>query len=353
MPFRFEVLKTSKISQARAGRLHTPHGVIETPVFMPVGTQATVKGLTPDQILGTGAQIILSNTYHLALRPGMELIRKMGGLHRFMGWDRPILTDSGGFQVFSLSNIRKIRGGGVEFRSHIDGSKHFFSPESVIDLQLGFGSDIMMPLDICSPYPASEDQVLKDMELTHEWARAARRYWEPRADGRWLFGIVQGGMFAHLRKQSAEALTALDFPGYSIGGVSVGESRELMEQCIADTAPHLPVEKPRYLMGVGLPENLEFAIHQGVDMFDCVIPTRLARHGQVFIGRERVNVRRQEFREDERPIDPACGCYTCRHFSRAYIRHLVVAEELLAPVLMSIHNVQTLVTFVEAIRRSI
>jgi len=353
MTFKFEILAEDPTSQARAGVLHTPHGPIETPVFMPVGTQATVKGLTPEMLHSMNASIILSNTYHLSLRPGADLIESFGGLHDFMGWNKPILTDSGGYQVFSLSGQRKINSEGVTFRSHIDGSAHVFTPKRVIDLQSSFNSDIMMPLDICSPYPCDEKTLRDDLAITHQWEKEAKAYWETKHDGRWLFAIVQGGMNKNLRKESAEVLSELDFPGYALGGLSVGEPTPLLEEMIAYSAPLLPKSKPRYVMGLGLPENLDFAIKSGVDMFDCVLPTRLARHGQVFIGKKRINIKRQEFKSDKTPIDPNCSCYTCNNFSKAYIRHLFISKEILASTLMSIHNVHTLIHFVKQLRDSI
>ncbi len=348
MNLTFEIIKKSKKSQARAGRLHTGHGIIETPVFMPVGTQATVKTLTPAMLTEIGVQILLSNTYHLALRPGSALIKKMGGLHKFMNWDKPILTDSGGYQVFSLQGMRKITDEGVTFQSHIDGSRHLFTPEKVIDLQRDFGSDIMMPLDVCSPHTATETQLKKDLRMTHLWAEQARRY----CDGP-LFGIVQGGMNKNLREQSARAITDLDFPGNAIGGVSVGETIEQMEDIISFTAPQLPENKPRYVMGIGLPENLEFGVQNGIDMFDCVIPTRLARHGQIFTSEGKKNIRNHQFLEDSMPLDPKCQCYACANFSRAYIRHLFIAKEILGMILMSYHNVHFLVEWVSNLRKSI
>ena len=350
MRYRFDIVKKSTNSAARRGRLHTPHGIIETPVFMPVGTQATVKSLTPAQISDTGAQIILSNTYHLALRPGPDLIREHGGLHHFMQWKKPILTDSGGFQVFSLSSQRKILDEGVRFSSHIDGRTLLFTPKSVIDLQRHFCSDIMMPLDICTPHPSTQVQTAEDLRITHRWEEEAFRYWQSCDTDQWLFAIVQGGMYPELRKESAAFLSAFDFPGFAIGGVSVGEDKALMQETIAVTAPLLPEEKPRYVMGIGMPEDLSFAIQQGVDMFDCVLPTRLARHGQFFVDGLRVNIQRAEFHADLSPIDASCDCYTCMHFSKAYLRHLFKAKEILSAVLLSIHNVRYLIRYVERIR---
>lgn len=347
----FRVVKTAMHSRARVGELTTNHGVIETPVFMPVGTQATVKGLTPDQVKATGAQIVLSNTYHLMLRPGVDLIRSFGGLHRFMNWSGPILTDSGGFQVFSLSGMRKLSADGVTFKSHIDGSSHLMTPQSVVDLQLGFNSDILMPLDICTPYPATEAQTANDMTRTIDWELAAHRHWQAHQTGQLLFAIVQGGTYPKLRESCAKALTAVDFPGYAIGGVSVGEPMDVIASIIESVAPMLPESKPRYVMGLGLPENLRHAIAQGIDMFDCVIPTRLARHGQFFVDAgQRLNIRNRRFFEDQLPLDQDCDCLACAQFSRAYIRHLMVAGEMLGATLLSIHNIRFLVRLVDQIR---
>ncbi len=353
MSSHFTLLKTSSISQARAGILHTPHGDIETPVFMPVGTQATVKGIQPNDLSDCGAQIVLSNTYHLSLRPGIDLIKQFGGLHRFMNWDKPILTDSGGFQVFSLSKIRKILPEGVLFHSHIDGSKHLFTPESVVDLQLGFNSDILMPLDICSPHPTPFESAEKDVAQTLKWARQAKDHWDKHNTGQQLYAIVQGGMYEALRENCAKALIDMDFPGYAIGGVSVGEPTELLEHQIRFTTPFLPQNKPRYVMGVGLPENMDMAIRSGVDMFDCVIPTRLARHAQAFTKNGKLNIRNAQYTKDESPIDPGCSCQACQSYSKAYIRHLFMAKEMLGMILMSIHNVHYLIHYVKRIREGI
>lgn len=351
--FKFEILKEDPNSNARAGVLHTPHGPLETPVFMTVGTQATVKGVTTQQLNELNAPVLLANTYHLALRPGPDLIEAHGGLHNFMNWDKPILTDSGGYQVFSLSNQRKISPEGVTFKSHIDGSKHLFTPRSVIDIQRKLGSDIMMPLDICTEYPASKKKVASDLAITHAWEKDAVDYWRECNTAQWLFAIVQGGMYKDLRKESAETLSNLNFPGYAIGGLSVGEPTDILEEYIAYTTPLLPKEKPRYVMGIGLPENLEFAIQQGVDMFDCVIPTRLARHGQVFRQNDRINIKKNCYKDDLTPIDDTCTCYTCQNYSKAYLRHLFIAKEMLAGTLMSIHNIHTLVNKVRKIREKI
>ncbi len=350
---KFEIVRKSSTSKARVGRISTAHGTIETPVFMPVGTQGAMKGLTPDMMIEIGAQIILSNTYHLYLRPGADLIRKAGGLHTFMNWQKPILTDSGGYQVFSLKGMRKIDDDGVTFRSHIDGTPQRFTPNSVVDAQVAFGSDIMMPLDVCSPYPSTTDQLKKDMARTHSWAQTARDYWQKIGAPNAFFGIVQGGMDLGLRDESAKVITDLDFSGNAIGGVSVGEPLDEMHKIIAHTVPQLPDHKPRYLMGVGYPENLKFAIDQGVDMFDCVIPTRLARHGHLYTASGKINIKNTQYRDDFSPIDPTCECMTCRHYSRAYLRHLCVAKEILAVTLMSYHNIWHLVKLVDRIREAI
>ena len=336
--------------RARAGVLRAPHGEIQTPVFMPVGTQATVKAVPPRDLEAMGAQIILANTYHLYLRPGDELIARRGGLHRFMGWSRPILTDSGGFQVFSLSTIRKIDDDGVTFKSHLDGSFHRFTPEKAISIQENLGADIIMCLDECPP---STDRDYNPIALarTHAWAVRCRQA-HRRADQA-LFGIVQGGIFPDLREQSARFLTALDFPGYAIGGLAVGESKADMFQIITWMDDLLPADKPRYLMGVGEPTDLIRAVARGVDMADCVLPTRLARHGAAFTRDGRINMRNRIYAEDDRPIDPECGCYACRHFSRAYIRHLLQAGEILGMYLMSIHNIAFLLDLMREMRAAI
>lgn len=351
--FKFEIVKKSQKSKARAGKIYTKHGVIETPVFMPVGTQATIKALTPEQIQGCHAQILLSNTYHLALRPGVEVISEFGGLHDFMKWDKPILTDSGGYQVFSLSQRRKITAEGVTFQSHIDGKKITFTPKSVIDLQRKFNSDIMMPLDICTPYPSTEKQTQNDMKQTHAWEKEALDYWKENSNDQWLFAIVQGGMYKHLREESASTLSALDFPGYALGGLSVGEPKPLLEELMAYSAPLLPDNKPRYVMGLGLPDNLRFAIHEGLDMFDCVAPTRLARHGHVFTQEGHISIKKEKFKWDKSPLDPMCACYTCQLYSKAYLRHLFIAKEMLACTLLSIHNIHFLINMVNTIRNEI
>ncbi len=348
MGISFQLTHTD--GHARAGVLRTPHGEIHTPVFMPVGTQATVKAVPPRDLEAMEAQIILANTYHLYLRPGDELIARRGGLHRFMGWSRPLLTDSGGFQVFSLSAIRKIDDDGVTFKSHLDGSFHRFTPEKAISIQENLGADIIMCLDECPP-PTDRDYNHIALARTHAWAVRCRQA-HRRADQA-LFGIVQGGIFPDLREQSARFLTALDFPGYAIGGLAVGESKADTFQVITWMDDLLPADKPRYLMGMGEPTDLIRAVARGVDMADCVLPTRLARHGAAFTRDGRINMRNRIYAEDDRPIDPECGCYACRHFSRAYIRHLLQAGEILGMYLMSIHNIAFLLDLMREMRAAI
>jgi queuine tRNA-ribosyltransferase len=353
---KFEVIKKSKKSKARVGKIITAHGEINTPIFMPVGTQGTIKSLTPEQVKAQGAEIILANTYHLFMRPGHELIAKAGGLHKFMQWDKPILTDSGGFQVFSLAELRKIKDNGVEFQSHLDGGqKHFFTPELVVDIQKALGSDIMMQLDVCPPHDVDKKEVADAVSKTAKWAKMAKEHFDKVCDPELqaLFAIVQGGMFEDLRRQSAEELTALDLPGYAIGGVSVGEPEEELYRITADTAPLLPEDKPRYLMGVGKPENLLQCVQYGVDMFDCVIPTRLARHGSVFTDDGMLNINNAQYREDFTPLAENCDCYACQHFTRAYIKHLHTAKEILAIVLMTIHNIRYLIDYTSRLRQKI
>jgi queuine tRNA-ribosyltransferase len=339
---------------ARAGVLNTAHGKIETPVFMPVGTQATVKALTPEELETAGAQIILSNTYHLYLRPGTDIIGRFDGLHRFMHWNHPILTDSGGFQVFSLAKLRKLTEEGYRFQSHIDGSRHMLSPEKSIEVQICLNADIVMCLDQCLEHPATREQAAQALELTSRWAARCKTFWESRTERQnHLFGIVQGGMFADLRRRSAEEIASLDFPGYAIGGLSVGEPKELMMEMAAHTLPLLPTDRPRYIMGVGTPEDLVELVGMGADMFDCVMPTRNARNGQLFTGQGTINICNARFREDEGPVDPSCDCYTCRNFSLAYLRHLYTAREILAYRLNTIHNVHYYVNLVKAMRGAI
>ncbi len=352
MAVKFKVLKESTETNARIGIINTPHGTIETPIFMPVGTRATVKTMTPEELKGLGAQIILSNTYHLYLRPGHKLIEEAGGLHKFMNWDGPILTDSGGFQVFSLGDLRKITEEGVEFRSHIDGSKHFISPEKSIEIQNSLGSDIMMAFDECTPYPATYEYAKKSMERTSRWAERCKNYhkdWENQG----LFGIIQGGMYKDLREQSAKEIIDIDFPGYAIGGLSVGEPKELMYEMLEFTVPLLPKDKPRYLMGVGTPDYLFEAVINGIDMADCVLPTRIARNGTVMTSHGRLTIRNAEYSRDFGKLDPECNCYTCKNYSRAYIRHLFNVNEILGARLATIHNLYFLIKLMENIREAI
>ena len=349
---RYELIKTCKQSGARLGRLHTPHGVIETPIFMPVGTQATVKSMTPEELKEIGSQIILSNTYHLYMRPGHELVKEAGGLHKFMNWDKPILTDSGGFQVFSLGPLRKITEEGVHFRSHIDGSKHFISPEKAMEIQNALGSDIMMAFDECAPYPADRDYVKKSLERTTRWLHRCKEA-HKNTENQALFGIIQGGMYKDLREQSAKEILAIDLPGYAIGGLSVGEPKHLMYEVLEYTTPLMPVDKPRYLMGVGSPDDLVEGVIRGVDMFDCVLPTRIARNGTAMTSQGKVVVRNAKYARDFTPLDPECDCYCCKNYTRAYIRHLVKANEILASRLITTHNLHFLLKLMEQIRQAI
>lgn len=348
----YELIKTCKQSGARLGRLHTPHGTIETPAFMPVGTQATVKTMSPEELKQMDAQIILSNTYHLFLRPGHDLVKRAGGLHKFMNWDRPILTDSGGFQVFSLSEIRKITEEGVHFRSHLNGDQLFISPEKAMEIQNALGSDIMMAFDECPPYPADYQYVKDSLERTTRWAeRCLQSHANPEKQA--LFGIVQGGMYEDLRKMSAEHLTSMDFPGYAIGGLSVGEPKHMMYEMLDCTVPMLPGNKPRYLMGVGSPDALIEGSIRGIDMFDCVLPTRIARNGTVMTSNGRLVVRNAQFAEDFGPLDPECNCYTCSNYSRAYIRHLIKADETFGIRLTTYHNLHFLLQLMREVRQAI
>lgn len=349
---KFELIKESKECKARVGKIYTDHGEIETPIFMPVGTKATVKAMTPEELKSMEAQIILSNTYHLYLRPGHELIKQAGGLHKFMNWDKPILTDSGGFQVFSLGKLRKIKEEGVEFRSHIDGSKHFLSPEKSIEIQNYLGSDIIMAFDECIPYPATHDYVVDSIKRTTRWAKRCKDF-HKNTDAQALFGIVQGGMYEDLRKQSAKEIVDLDFPGYAIGGLSVGEDRDTMCEVMDYTVDLLPKEKPRYLMGVGSPDYLFEAVERGIDMADCVLPTRMARHGAFFTSKGPLTIKNAKHKNDFSPIDDNCSCYTCKNYSRAYIRHLFSENEILGARLASIHNLFFLINLMKSIRISI
>lgn len=348
----YEHIKTCKQTGARLGIVHTPHGSFETPAFMPVGTMATVKTLSPEELKEMGAGIILSNTYHLWLRPGHEIIREAGGLHKFMNWDRPILTDSGGFQVFSLSDFRKIEEEGVHFRHHLNGSKLFLSPEKAMEIQNALGSDIMMAFDECPPYPATYEYMKASVERTSRWAeRCLNAHQRPEDQG--LFGIVQGGEFEELRKQSAKDLVALDFPGYAIGGLSVGEPKDVMNRVLDFTTPLLPEDKPRYLMGVGSPDSLIDGAIRGVDMFDCVLPTRIARNGTLMTSNGRVVIKNAKYERDFGPLDENCDCYACKNYSRAYIRHLIRTNETFGLRLASYHNLYFLLRLMENVREAI
>lgn len=351
-PIRFELIKTCKQTGARLGILHTPHGSFETPMFMPVGTLATVKTLSPEELKEMGAGVILSNTYHLWLRPGHEIVKEAGGLHSFMNWDRGILTDSGGFQVFSLSDFRKIEEEGVYFRNHLNGDKLFLSPEKAIEIQNALGSDIIMAFDECPPYPSTYEYMKQSVERTSRWAeRCLKAHKRPNVQG--LFGIVQGGEFEDLRRQSAQDLVSLDFPGYAIGGLSVGEPKEVMNRVLEFTTPLLPANKPRYLMGVGSPDSLIEGAIRGIDMFDCVLPTRIGRNGTVMTSQGRVVIKNAQYARDFSPLDPNCDCYTCRNYTRAYIRHLIKCDETFGIRLTSYHNVYFLIKLMEQVRQAI
>ena len=352
MGFSFQCQASCSQTQARAGVFHTPHGYIETPRFMPVGTLATVKGITPEQLEKTGAQMVLANTYHLHLQPGEAIIERSGGLHQFMAWSGPILTDSGGFQVFSLSELRQIREAGVTFRSPRDGSIIELTPERSIEIQNALGADVIMAFDECPPAGAPQEEVVAATERTYRWLeRCIKAHQRPQEQA--LFGIVQGGVYPDLRRAAAQSLVDLDLPGYAIGGVSVGEAPELIHSIVRLTAPILPLEKPRYLMGVGTYREMVEAIAVGIDLFDCVIPTRLGRHGTALVQGERWNLKNAQFREDFAPLDPSCPCYTCQNFSRAYLNHLVRSKEMLGYILLSLHNITELIRFTEKIRTAI
>jgi queuine tRNA-ribosyltransferase len=400
MPLQFEIEATD--GMARAGKLITPHGSVETPVFMPVGTLASVKGVPQDLLEELGVQILLGNTYHLYLRPGVDTVRRMGGLHGFMSWDRAILTDSGGFQVFSLSELRKVTEEGVTFRSHLDGSSHFFSPESAIEAEIGLGADIIMAFDECTEFPAERERARASMEMTLRWAERSKKYFEehkhevPWGSGQWavvggqqqnhvgpdalvragerqladaelrsagqtgasaptqaLFGIVQGGMELDLRKESAERTVEIGFPGYAIGGLSVGEPRETTREVVESTLRYLPANRPRYLMGVGTPEEIAMYAGMGVDMMDCVLPTRAARHGLLFTSEGKISIKQARYAADGGPLDPACSCRVCGRYSRAYLRHLYAANEVLAQVLNTIHNLSFYLDTMRRVRHSI
>lgn len=352
MAVKLEILTEDSRSQARTGRLHTPHGVVETPVFMPVGTQATVKGLSPQEVYAVGGRIVLSNTYHLFLRPGADVVAAAGGLHAFMGWDGPILTDSGGFQVCSLSERRQIRADGVVFRSHLDGSERFLGPEESIAVQNRLGADIIMCFDECTAYPVSRDYAQESLDRTLRWAARCKAV-HRRTYDQALFGIVQGSVYPDLRRASALATLELDLPGYAVGSLSMGEPKEVTAEILDHTVPLLPRDRPRYLMGVGSPEDLVEGVWRGVDMFDCVLPTRIARHGSAFVPWGRLVVRNAAFARDFRPIQPGCDCYACLHFTRAYIRHLIKAGEMFGLRLVTLHNLRFLCRLMADLRQAI
>ncbi len=352
MESHFTLLKKSSASAARLGVLETPHGKIQTPIFMPVGTRATVKAMSPGELEELGAQIILGNTYHLLLRPGEDLMLKAGGLHKFSGWNHPILTDSGGFQVFSLASLRKMKHDGVEFASHIDGSRFFLGPKESIRVQRALGSDIVMAFDECTPYPCTFPDAEKSLNITLRWAEMSKE--QPLNDGQQMFGIVQGSVYRELRERAAKAIAEMDFNGYAVGGVSVGESEEEMMNALDWTVPYLPENKPHYLMGVGTPKQILEGVKRGIDMFDCVMPTRLARHGTAFIrGGMTIPVKAAKYREDFSPVDEQCNCYCCSNFTKAYIRHLLNVNEILGVRLLTIHNIHYFLRLTERIREAI
>ena len=341
----------AKVGNARANRLMTAHGPVETPVFMPVGTKGTVKAMLPEELKDIGSQIILGNTYHLHIRPGEKLVKEMGGLHKFMNWDGPILTDSGGFQVFSLSQLNKVTEEGVEFRSHVDGAKLFLSPETSMQIQMDLGSDIIMAFDECLPHPSPKDKIEKSMEMTQRWLQRSKDAMTRKES--LLFGIVQGGLDIDLRMKSLEQITSIDLPGYALGGYSVGEPIHLMHEQVKVIGPRMPEDKPRYLMGVGTPLDLILAIDAGIDMFDCVMPTRVARNGTLFTWQGKISIKRQEYRNDPGPLDPECDCYTCQNYSRAYLRHLFSVGEILSSRLNTIHNLHFYASLMKKARASI
>ncbi len=361
MSFRFQI--EARDGAARAGRFFTPHGEVQTPVFMPVGTLATVKGVPQDTLEELGVEILLNNTYHLYLRPGVEMVRQLGGVQKFMAWNHPILTDSGGFQVFSLSDLRKVTEAGVAFRSHLDGSSHFFSPESAIAAEIGLGADIIMAFDECTEHPAEYARTRDSMEMTLRWAQRSKDYFEAhkqeapwfaeRRETQTLFGIVQGGMFPDLRRESAQQTVEIDFPGYAIGGLSVGEPRPMTYEMVDAAIHFLPEDKPRYLMGVGTPEEIVHYVAAGVDMMDCVLPTRAARHGLLFTSEGRLTIKNARFANDDGPLDPNCRCKVCARYSRAYLRHLYASNELLAQTLNTIHNLAHYIDTMRRVRQAI
>jgi queuine tRNA-ribosyltransferase len=349
--FSYTITHSSSEAGARRGHYETPHGTFQTPAFMPVGTQGTVKAMSPDRLTEIGAEIVLSNTYHLYLRPGHRVVSELGGLHTFMGWAGPILTDSGGFQIYSLGELRKLSEEGVKFTSHLDGSTHFFRPEDAVAIQEALGADVIMCLDECTPYPSSREETRASMELTLSWARRCRQA-RTRADQA-LFGIVQGGMYEDLRRESAERTVDLDFPGYAVGGLSVGEAKGLMHDMAATALSVLPSDRPRYVMGVGTPEDLVTLSGLGVDMFDCVMPTRNARNGTLFTSTGRIVIKNERYAKDDNPIDEACGCYACANFSRGYLRHLFMAREILSSILNTVHNLSYYLSLMGKIREAI
>jgi queuine tRNA-ribosyltransferase len=351
MAFRFEMIKKDASSKGRLGKIETDHGSFLTPAFLPVGTQGTVKALTPEDLVEIGVEGLLGNTYHLYLRPGHEIIRRLGGLHAFIHWERPILTDSGGYQIFSLAEFRKMSEEGATFRSHLDGSLHLLTPEKVVEIQRDLGSDIMMVLDECVPYPSPYEYVKTSASLTVRWA--GRSLKERRETDPALFAIVQGGTYRDLREENAQALVKMGFQGYAIGGLSVGEPKSMMLDALGWTIPHLPEDTPRYLMGVGTPEDILDAVMLGVDLFDCVLPTRNARNGTLFTSSGKISIKQARYAEDGRPIDETCSCYTCRNYSRAYLRHLYMAKEILSSRLKTIHNLHYYIDFIKQIRQAI
>ena len=349
----FEILKNDTKSKARVGIIKTAHGNIETPNFMPVATLANVKTMKKSDLIDAGVDIVISNTYHLHLRPGEKTIKKLGGLHSFMNWDKPIATDSGGFQAFSLAKIRKIEDEGILFSSHIDGSNHFFTPTNVIDIQLSLDSDLIMSLDECPPYPIGEGYAEESLLRTIKWAKIGKEYFREKETNSKLFGIVQGSTYPHLRKRAVEEIVPLEFDGYAIGGIAVGEPSHLIREMTEFTVPLLPESRPRYLMGVGLPEDIVFAVSQGVDLFDCVIPTRNGRTGTLYTKKGKINIKNTTYKEDPAPIEEGCGCYTCQHYSKAYLRHLFISNELLAQHLGTIHNIYYFTHLMKDIREKI
>ncbi len=351
MTFKFDILKKDDSSKARLGRIVTAHGEVVTPAFFPVGTQGTVKSLTPEELMDVGVEGILGNTYHLYLKPGHETIGRLGGLHRFMHWERPILTDSGGYQIFSLAKLRKLSEDGVAFQSHIDGAEHLLTPEKVMDIQRTLGSDIAMVLDECVPYPSPYEYVRASTGLTTRWAEKSLK--ARKNDDPALFGIVQGGMYRDLREQSVRDLTQMEFQGYAIGGLSVGEPKSMMQDVLEWTVPLLPEGRPRYLMGVGTPEDILHAALQGTDLFDCVLPTRNARNGMLFTSRGKISIKQAQYAEDPKPIDEACRCYTCLNYSRAYLRHLYLANEILSSRLNTLHNIYYYMGWMKEIQKAI